>query len=96
MDKGKDEEGKIEINCYRKNNDDLVIKLKDDGQGIDIKRLVEKAKMNNIIQTDMILKLIIFRPRFFVFKNLSNLYFFFFKYIKVNIAVNITIGRTNF
>tara|TARA_Y100001954_G_scaffold143804_1_gene153216 strand:- start:862 stop:4434 length:3573 start_codon:yes stop_codon:yes gene_type:complete len=52
LNKGKDEEGKIEINCYKGRNGELVIKIKDDGQGIDIKRLVEKAKSSNILSDE--------------------------------------------
>ena len=52
LEKGKDEVGKIEINCYRNSDDNLVIKIDDDGGGIDIDKLIEKAKRSNVIKDE--------------------------------------------
>ena len=57
LNKGKDAEGRIEVYFYKSKKDDLVIKIKDDGQGIDIKRLVEKAISNNILRDEDIDKM---------------------------------------
>ena len=68
---GKDEMGVIEIECLKKSESILQIILKDDGGGIDINRICEKAIKNNVMTKDDLINMsdkdkmeLIFLPNF--------------------------------
>ena len=68
---GKDEMGVIEIECLKKSESILQIILKDDGGGIDIDRICEKAIKNNVMTKDDLINMsdkdkmeLIFLPNF--------------------------------
>ncbi len=67
---GKDEKGTIEINAYQKGNQ-IVIEVKDDGRGIDLNKVKEKAISKGIITIEESEKMseaeiinLIFKPGF--------------------------------
>ena len=46
---GKDEVGEIEISCQKGKDNELVIIIKDDGQGIDTNKIVEKTRISGLV-----------------------------------------------
>ena len=68
---GKDEMGIIEIECLKKSESIFQIRLKDDGSGIDINKICEKAIKNNVMSKDDLVSMskkekieLIFLPNF--------------------------------
>ena len=68
---GKDEMGVIEIECLKKSKNLLQIRIKDDGGGIDINKICEKAIKNNVMTKDDLINMsdkdkmeLIFLPNF--------------------------------
>ena len=80
IEKGKKELGTIEIICNENQEGNLTIIIKDDGQGINLKKIEEKALNNNIYSKEELNKLskeevidIIFLPAFSTKETISEI-----------------------
>jgi two-component system chemotaxis sensor kinase CheA len=74
--KGKDRRGVIELSAYHRGGN-IVIKIKDDGNGLDKKSILEKAISNNLIDgdndlTDPEIYNLIFQPGFSTAKEVTD------------------------
>ncbi|HOJ50583.1 MAG TPA: ATP-binding protein [Spirochaetota bacterium] len=63
LKKGKSQNGNIIINCYTQENN-IIIGIKDDGRGIDIEKIKEKAKKNGLKYVESDIMNLIFEPGF--------------------------------
>jgi two-component system chemotaxis sensor kinase CheA len=73
----KDRRGVIELHAYHRGGN-IVIEIKDDGRGLDKKRIIERARSNNLIEdtgslTDNEVYNLIFRPGFSTAKEVTDI-----------------------
>ncbi|MDC0254842.1 ATP-binding protein, partial [Bacteriovoracales bacterium] len=54
---GKDEVGEIEVSCHKGQKSELVIIIRDDGQGIDTNKIVEKTRVSGLVAESEIVKM---------------------------------------
>jgi signal transduction histidine kinase len=80
ISKGKDEMGTIEINCHHSHTKVFQIKLKDDGGGIDIHKVVQKGLEKGLVTSDELNKMndkeklnLIFLPNFSTKEDVSEI-----------------------